>query len=275
MSTSIDALTLHHYDCSNESYNLDLGGGVELTLMLIPSGEFMMGSADEDIDASDFERPQHSVKLSQFLMGATPVTQAQWRVAAGYDVENIALKPEPSNFEGDDLPVEQVNWEEVTEFCQRLSKRTGMIFQIPSEAQWEYACRAGTTTPFHFGETITTDLANFDGNKTYADALKGKYRKQTTDVGSFPPNAFGLYDMHGNVREWCQDTWLENYNDAPADGSAWVDDGDDSNRVLRGGSWDDIPRNCRSASRNFDWADRDYGLITVGFRVVCGVGRDS
>ena len=260
MSTSIDALTLHHYDCSNESYNLDLGGGVELTLMLIPSGEFMMGSADEDIAASDFDRPQHSVKLSQFLVGATPVTQAQWRVAAGYDVENIALKPEPSNFEGDDLPVEQVNWEEVTEFCQRLSKRTGMIFQLPSEAQWEYACRAGTETAHHFGPQIMPELANYD-----------QEIGQTTVVKQYLPNRWGLYDMHGNVYEWCQDHWHNSYEGAPVNGTAWIEGGNANRRIIRGGSWNDYPRFCRSAyCDSYSPAYRDSD---IGFRVSCAAPR--
>jgi formylglycine-generating enzyme required for sulfatase activity len=124
-----------------------------------------------------------------------------------------------------------------------LSKATGREYRLPSEAEWEYACRAGTTTPFHFGETITTDLANYNGNYTYGSGSKGQYRKQTTDVGSFPANAFGLHDMHGNVWEWCQDTWHENYNGAPTDGSAWVDENANQNRmILRGGSWYNNPR---------------------------------
>jgi serine/threonine protein kinase len=119
--------------------------------------------------------------------------------------------------------------------CEKLSQKTGKTYRLPSEAEWEYACRAGTTTPFYFGETITTDLVNYNGNSTYASAPKGQYRQQTTPVGSFPPNAFGLYDMHGNVWEWCQDHWHDNYNGAPTDGSAWTDDNDNRSRLLRGG----------------------------------------
>ena len=252
--------TLHHYECSNESYTLELGSGIKLTMMLIPAGEFMMGSADDDDNGSGSERPQHRVKLPQFLMGATLVTQAQWRVVAGYDVENIALKPEPSGFKGDDLPVEQVRWEEATEFCQRLSKRTGKLFQLPSEAQWEYACRAGTETVCHFGPQITHELANY-----------AKEIGQTTAVKQYLPNRWGLYDMHGNVWEWCQDHWHNNYKGAPTDGSAWIEGGNSAERVLRGGSWDDVPRPCCSAFR-FDLTPDDAN-DDVGFRVSCSAPR--
>ena len=261
MATSADTLTLHYFECSNESYALDLGSGVELTLMLIPSGEFMMGSADNDGNGSEDERPQHQVRLSQsFLMGATPVTQAQWRVVAGYDVKNITLKPEPSHFKGDDLPVEQVSWEEATEFCQRLSKRTGKLFQLPSEAQWEYACRAGTETAYHFGPQITPELANYD-----------QEIGQTTAVKQYPPNRWGLYDMHGNVWEWCQDYWHGDYQGAPMDGSAWVRGGNVNRRVIRGGSWVDLPGYCRAAYRLS--GSPDYRNDFIGFRVSCAAPR--
>ncbi|MFK0732408.1 MAG: formylglycine-generating enzyme family protein, partial [Gloeotrichia echinulata HAB0833] len=126
----------------------------------------------------------------------------------------------------------------------------------------------GTTTPFHFGETITTDLANYDGTSTYGSAPKGKYRKETTDVGSFPANAFGLYDMHGNVWEWCDDKWHKNYINAPSDGSSWLGENDNTYRLLRGGSWNLYPAYCRSASRGINLPDlRSYNA--VGFRVVC------
>jgi formylglycine-generating enzyme required for sulfatase activity len=154
-----------------------------------------------------------------------------------------------------------------------LSKATGREYRLPSEAEWEYACRAGTTTPFHFGETITTDLASYNGNSTYGSGPEGQYREQTTDVGSFPGNAFGLHDMHGNVWDWCQDTWHENYNGAPTDGSVWVDENADQNRrILRGGSWIDNPSYCRSASRDFYFFPVSDDLI-IGFRVVCEFPR--
>jgi formylglycine-generating enzyme required for sulfatase activity len=159
------------------------------------------------------------------------------------------------------------------EFCSRLSQRTGRTYRLPSEAQWEYACRAGTTTPFHFGETITSELANYRASFTYANGPKGEYRGQTTPVGMFPANAWGLQDMHGNVWEWCLDHWHESYEGAPSDGSAWVDgeglDGEQSRRerLLRGGSWFNRPQYCRSAYRDrIHPGDRlDYW----GFRVCC------
>ena len=179
------------------------------------------------------------------------------------------MKADPSFHKGDSLlPVERVSWFDVVEFCARLSKKTGRTYRLPSEAEWEYACRAGTTTPFHFGETITSKLANYGGKKTYNSEPKGEYREQTTPVVDFQvANAFGLYHMHGNVWEWCADSWHPNYIGAPTDGSAWNNDND--NRLLRGGSWFSAPMFCRSAFR--------YDLIfpgrphkgTLGFRVVC------
>jgi formylglycine-generating enzyme required for sulfatase activity len=153
------------------------------------------------------------------------------------------------------------------EFCARLSKFTQRQYRLPSEAEWEYACRAGTTTPFYFGETISTELANYNGNYTYGKGTKGQYRQQTTDVGSFPPNAFGLYDMHGNLWEWCLQEWVNNYNGAPTDGSARGDINslaENQQRLLRGGSWYDLARNCRSAFRSRNGASIRNN--NVGFR---------
>jgi formylglycine-generating enzyme required for sulfatase activity len=137
----------------------------------------------------------------------------------------------------------------VVAFCQRLSEKTGKTYRLPSEAEWEYACRAGTTTPFYFGETITTDLVNYHGDYPYAAAPKGVYRKGTTEVGIFSPNAFGLYDMHGNVWEWCADPWHDNYDGAPTDGSVWQEGGSGL-FALRGGSWVNDARRSRAADRN-------------------------
>jgi formylglycine-generating enzyme required for sulfatase activity len=206
----------------------------------------MMGAAQNEANASSDEYPQHPVNIAAFSMAKYPITQAQWEAIMGNN---------PSNFKGANRPVENVNWHQAQEFCQRLSQETGKTYRLPSEAEWEYACRAKTTTPFHFGETITADLANYEYN-----------RNQTTDVGSFPPNAFGLYDMHGNVWEWCADPWHENYNDAPTDGSVWESGGNTEYRVIRGGSWYYFPQYCRGAVRNWvglvsrDW---DYGFRVV------------
>jgi formylglycine-generating enzyme required for sulfatase activity len=232
-----------------------------------------MGSPKEEENSMDSERPQHEVTIEPFFMGKYQVTQAQWRFVAQLPQVNRELEQDPSHFKGDNRPVEQVSWYDAVEFCDRLSQYTGRTYRLPSEAEWEYACRAGTTTPFHFGETITTDLVNYNGNYTYGNGVKGVYRKETTEVGSFGvANNFGLYDMHGNVYEWCLDDWHENYTDAPADGSAWFSSDDKlsdktGRTVLRGGSWYFDARFCRSAFRFRLSRDVRYDLY--GFRVVC------
>jgi formylglycine-generating enzyme required for sulfatase activity len=213
-------------------------------------------------------------------MGKYPVTQAQWKIVASLPQVNRELKPDPSYFKGDNRPVESVSWYDAVEFCQRLSQRTNRTYRLPSEAEWEYACRAGTTTPFHFEETITTDLANYCGTDdkdfgwsgSYGRGPKGEYRVETTAVDHFGiANAFGLCDMHGNVWEWCLDHWHGNYEDAPDDGRAWLRDDEDAPRVQRGGSWYYNPRNCRSASR--DLKNPDHDNYNIGFRVVCEFPR--
>ncbi|MBD2339844.1 SUMF1/EgtB/PvdO family nonheme iron enzyme [Calothrix sp. FACHB-156] len=260
-----------------EYFTEDLGNGVSLQMLAIPSGKFLMGSPVGE--GFDIEKPQHLVKVESFFMGKYPVTQAQWRRVAALPKVKRDLKADPSRFKGDNRPVEQVSWYDAVEFCSRLSKYTNREYRLPSEAEREYACRAGTMTPFHFGETITTELANYNGDYTYASEPKGKYRAETTEVGSFPPNGFGLYDMHGNVWEWCQDDWHSSYQGAPADGSAWFDDKNQlyqkqGRTVLRGGSWVSIPVDCRSASRDLNHrAVRDVIVNFVGFRVVCAFGR--
>jgi len=246
----------------------DLGGGVVLEIIGIPQGSFTMGSPSNELERENDEGPQREVTINAFLMGKYAVTQAQWQAVAKLPKVNADLQPNPSNFKGANYPVEQVSWNEAVEFCARLSKKTGREYRLPSEAEWEYACRARTTTPFHFGPTLTTSLANYDGNYTYGSGPKGEYRKKTTAVGSFPPNAFGLYDMHGNVWEWCLDHWHDNYQGAPTDGSAWIEGGNSILRLLRGGSWLLNPRFCRSANR--DGYYPGYRSDFIGFRVVCG-----
>ena len=245
-----------------------LGNGVELDMVYIPGGSFNMGSPEDEKGRSKDEGPQHRVKVSTFFISRYPVTQAQWRAIASLPKVDIDLKADPSRFKGDNRPVETVSWFEAVEFCKRLRERTGREYRLPSEAEWEYACRAGTTTPFHFGETITGELANYAASETYADEPKGEYRRETTPVGQFPPNAFGLSDMHGNVWEWCEDTWHDNYEDAPTDGSAWLDKNDNRSQysLLRGGSWDVDPGSCRCGDRNNDPPDNHYNFI--GVRVV-------
>ncbi|HBB32241.1 MAG TPA: hypothetical protein DDZ80_23625 [Cyanobacteria bacterium UBA8803] len=259
------------------SFIEDLRNGVLLEMVAIPEGSFVMGSPEDEHQRSSTESPQHTVTLKSFFLGKYPVTQAQWKAVASLPQINRKLNPDPSGFKGENRPVERVSWYDAVEFCDRLSQKTGRHYRLPSEAEWEYACRAGTTTPFHFGETITPELANYDCNYAYRAGVKGVYRQETTPVGSFGvANAFGLYDMHGNVWEWCADQWHENYEGAPTDGSAWLDDNDNDNQrhLLRGGSWFNDPRGCRSACRlNFDAAVfRNYYF---GFRVGCAAARTS
>ena len=234
-----------------EYFAADLDNGVSLEMVSIPGGKFLMGSPEGE--RKDNEHPQHPVTVPPFLIGKYPVTQAQWQAV---------MNNNPSHFQGANRPVERVSWHDCVEFCKKLSELIGRPCRLPSEAEWEYACRAGTTTPFHFGETLTNELANHNF----------KYR-ETTDVGSFPPNAFGLYDMHGNVWEWCGDTWHEDYNGAPADGSVWLKNGNENCSPLRGGSCFDTSLYCRSASRINDILGRGFTSSFVGFRVACGAGR--
>ena len=245
-----------------EYFTEDLGNDVTLEMVSIPGGSFKMGSPPKKKQRGDDESPQHDVTVPTFFMGKFEVTQEQYQQVMG---EN------PSNFKGAKRPVEMVSWNDAVEFCKKLSQKTGHTYRLPSEAEWEYACRAGTNTPFHFGETITGELANYHASRTYALEAKGVFREETTPVGQFAPNGFGLYDMHGNVWEWCQDTWHGNYNGAPKDGSAWIQN-DNRSYILRGGSWYNNPEYCRSASRGI-YTSRDILYSIGGFRVVCAVGR--
>jgi formylglycine-generating enzyme required for sulfatase activity len=246
-----------------QSFTLDLSNTVKLEMIAIPGGSFWMGSPDGV--GKDNERPRHQVTIAPFWISKYPITQAQYQAIIGKN---------PSNFKGDQRPVENVSWWEAIAFCEKLGEKGNRIFRLPSEAEWEYACRAGTETPFYFGETITTDLANYRGTDweyqgkvypgNYGAGPKGEFREQTTNVGIFPSNSFGLYDMHGNVWEWCADHWHENYNGAPPDGSAWLTHDKDTSRLLRGGSWGNVPGVFRSAFRNP--CSPDLPGSTVGFR---------
>jgi formylglycine-generating enzyme required for sulfatase activity len=263
---------------------------LDLQLVEIPTGRFLMGSPPSEEGHSEDEGPQHEVTLESFFLSRTPITQAQWREVAGW-VEgpgerwglDLRRKLEPSRFVGDNRPVEGVNWFEAMEFCSRLSQRSGKTYTLPSEAQWEYACRAGRTTPFHCGETLSEGLANYDAQIAYGRGRKGQSRGETTEVGRFPANDWGLHDMHGNVWEWCADHWHGSYDlgqrQAPGDGSPWLDAAeqgsgeekgrrrDERTRVLRGGSWLSSPVLCRSAFRFGNYpADADR---FIGFRVCC------
>ena len=227
-------------------------------MVVIREGSFMMGSPDTEAERDKDEGTQQEVTVKKFLMGQTEITQGQWKAVMGNN---------PSYFKtcGDDCPVEQVSWEDIQKYIVKLNDKTGQEYRLPSEAQWEYAARAGTTTAFYTGNTITTNQANFDGNYTYNGSAKGKYREKTVKVKSFDPNGFGLYDMHGNVREWVEDVYHDNYNGAPTDGSAWVSGGNQTRRVLRGGSWFIIPGVLRSADRIQITADGSN--FDTGFRL--------
>jgi formylglycine-generating enzyme required for sulfatase activity len=191
-------------------------------------------------------------------VGKYEITQGQWRALMGSN---------PSSFKdcGDNCPVEKVRWNDAQEYIKKLNARSGQKYRLLSEAEWEYAARAGTTTPFHTGQIITTDQANFNGNATYNGSAQGVIRGKTVAVGSFGPNAFGLYDMHGNVWEWVQDSYHASYTGAPADGSAWESGDQGGGRVLRGGSWDYDPGLLRASIRYK--LDSDGRLSNIGFRV--------
>ncbi len=252
----------------------DLGNGITLEMVNIPGGTFLMGSPKTEYGAARTESPQHQVTVKSFLMGKYPVTQAQWQAVAALPPVNTELEPNPSFFVGEDRPVQCVSWDEAVEFCTRLSQKTGRTYRLPSEAEWEYACRAGTTTPFHFGETITIELVihaiYHDHDPDDGWYWPSSASTKPTPVGSFGvANDFGLYDMHGNVSEWCADDWHKNYEGAPTDGSAWLDDNENRDQrrhpVLRGGSGYHDLEFCRSGSRYYVRLNNAF----VGFRVVC------
>lgn len=256
-----------------------LTSNTTLDLVAIPEGSFTMGSPQNEEGRKNYindlcieprnVETQHQVHVSPFYMSQFPITQAQWKAVAALPKINCDLKPEQSQFKGANRPVEEVLWHEAVEFCARLSQYFNHPYRLPSEAEWEYACRAGINNPFHLGDTLSTDLANYDGRYTYGCGVRGEYRSQTTECGAFGVvNSFGLADMHGNVLEWCLDHWHPDYIGAPNDGSPWLFEKKDSLRwVLRGGSWADSPIYCRSAFRHQHHSQRRFDRI--GFRVCC------
>jgi formylglycine-generating enzyme required for sulfatase activity len=247
---------ISHQSGSAPSLTENLNEQVGLDLILIPGGKFMMGDDKHHQD----EQPIHPVTIAPFGMGKYPITQAQYQAVMG-DVAGIGI--------GADYPIEQINWHDALAFCTKLSQQTGQQYRLPSEAQWEYACRANTTTVFHFGATITPDLVNYNGEYPYNGAAPGENRGQATPVGTFPANGFGLYDMHGNVWEWCLDEYQPNYQTASIDGSAVADPRSidlNAKRVMRGGSWDYVAKGCRSAVRCS--LDATLRMPGCGFRVV-------
>lgn len=232
---------------------------VPLEMVEIPGGSFMMGTPTSQAGYYGDNAPQHQVNIKSFYIGKYEVTQGQWQAIMGtkpdFYGQNLA----------DNFPIAEVSWKDAVEFCKKLSEKTGKEYRLPTEAEWEYACRAGKTTSFAYGENITPELANYDGRAPYGAAPIGEYRGRLTAVGSFPPNNFGLYDMHGNAWEWCLDVYHSNYKGAPKDGSAWLEGGSNE-RVLRGGSWLSSAFNCRPEKRFRNAPD---GIsVDVGFRVV-------
>jgi formylglycine-generating enzyme required for sulfatase activity len=227
---------------------------VGMRFVLIPAGTFRMGSPSSESMRGTDEAPALLTTVDRpFYLGVFPVTQKQYETV---------MRTNPSHFHrknggGDDHPVEQVSWEDATSFCRKLAslaeeKKARRTYRLPGEKEWEYACRAGSLTPFNFGESLSSEQANFDGNRPYGDAEVGPFLQQTTKVGTFASNAWGLYDMHGNVWEWCQDWYTPN-----------------THRAVRGGSWNNSGHLCRSARRQ-KYAP-DYTGDNVGFRVVLEV----
>jgi formylglycine-generating enzyme required for sulfatase activity/serine/threonine protein kinase len=249
---------------------LDLGGGVTMDVVLIPPGSFVIGSPVEEVDREANEVP-HSVKLTRpFYVSKYPVTQAQYEIVMGQNPSWLSSagvrREEVRELDTRDFPVENVSWHDADAYCHKLVERTGWKANLPTEAQWEYACRAGTTTPFSFGTELNGTQANCDGTNPYGTPEKGPNQKRPCTVHSYAANAFGLYGMHGNVSQWCRDWYGEYEPDKPTD-----PEGPDvgTRRVMRGGSWFSVAKNCRAARRT-DFPP-DYRCNDVGFRVAFSV----
>jgi formylglycine-generating enzyme required for sulfatase activity len=256
----------------------EITNSIGMKLKLIPSGKFLMGSSEKEEGRSSDEGPQREVQISRpFYLGIYPVTQKEYREVMGENPSYFSAqgggKDAVAGMNTDRYPVERVSWDDAVEFCDKLSARpeekaAGRVYRLPTEAEWEYACRAGTDTPFWWGKSASSEQANFDGNFPYGGAEKGPYLKRTCPVGSYKPNPWGLYDMGGNVWQWCHDWYGKDYYkegvnkdpQSPENGNL---------RVLRGGSWDDLGRSCRAACRG---RYVPGGRVNVrGFRVACAV----
>jgi formylglycine-generating enzyme required for sulfatase activity len=253
---------------------------VGMRLVLIPAGEFLMGSPKDEKGRASDEGPRHKVKLTRsFYLGVYAVTQGEYQKITGTNPSWYCAtgggKHKVKDLDTHRFPVERVSWVDAVKCCEKLSeleaeKKAGRKYRLPSEAEWEYACRAGTTTPFHFGKSMSSRQANFDGDTPYGGAAKGAYLRRPAKVGSYRPNAWGLYDMHGNVWQWCQDRFAKDYyRGSPKEDPRGPKKGD--RRVLRGGSWHGPASDCRAAFRNWNIS----GILSddIGFRVVCAVPK--
>ena len=253
---------------------LDIGGGETIEFVRIPKGKFTMGSPKGEaswqvdnisVDYEDVEDPQHEVEITRdFYLGRYVVNQAQYRTITGKN---------PSHFKGDRLPVDQVIWDEADDYCKVLAKKLRRKISLPSEAQWEYACRAGTRTPFYFGSKLNGDLANCSGDGPYGTKMKGPVKGKTTVVGSYPANPWGLYDMSGNVYQWCED-WLGSYSKLEGSRDPIQINGQGWYKVARGGSWKHDAGSCRSAFRLLGWFENDVKSDPqFGFRVLVSLEK--
>lgn len=255
-----DTVILSQKIIESYGYTENLPEDSTLEMIQVQGGKFIMGTPQEEEGRSKDETPTHEVTIPDFFVGKYPVTQSQYLAV---------MKENPSFFQGKNKPVENVSWFEAQDFCQRLSSLTNKKYRLLSEAEWEYVCRGGKITSFGYGKTITSELANYKAQFGYGQGGRGKWRQETTEVGTFPPNNFGLYDLHGNVWEWCEDHWHENYHQAPIDGKPWLDEisDEDAPRVIRGGSWDDTAYYCRAGVRL--WALPKFKGKLIGFRIAC------
>ena len=267
---------------SNGKEEAALTNSIGMKLRRIPAGEFLMGSPDSDPGATEDEKPQHRVRISRpFYMGVYAVVQEEYQRVMAHNPSFFSAtghgKNKVTGLNTARFPVEQIRWPDAMDFCRRLSelpaeKQAGRVYRLPTEAEWEYACRAGTTTAFHCGDSLSSRQANFNGNHPYGGAAKGPFLSRSAEVGSYPPNAFGLYDMHGNVWQWCADWYGRTYyQESPVDDPRGPTQG--SRRVIRGGEWYGDARDCRSA---FRYADLPTGVFYVmGFRVVMTSGDSA
>ena len=245
-------------------------------MIRVPRGRFLMGSPPGEAGGSNDERPQHEVSFArEFAVGRFPVTFAQWAAAlADSAVDHV---PKDYGWGVGNRPVIDVSWDDAQKYIGWLSERSGKPYRLPTESEWEYVARAGTTSPFWCGSTISSVQANFDARYAYGDIRPGEYRKRTVPVDTFQPNPWGLYQVHGNVWEWCQDSWVDGYHDGPRDGTARepaetvrsrsffsLPDGVHV-RVVRGGSWKTLPKDLRSARRSS--FPQNYRGNSIGFRV--------